>query len=72
MLGISVLDHPEFFAGERIERNDKTVEGMSDDLPLGVVQTAIDGVAASARDSQLVAVGLLHIVPDRLWLIRIG
>jgi len=43
MFGISVLDHPELFAGEGIERDDETVEGMSNDLALGIVQAAIDG-----------------------------
>src|SRR5690606_33212563 len=72
MLRISMLDGPQLLAGLGIERDDKTVKRVEDHLALGIVEAAVDGIAAGARNGRLVTVGRLHVVPDLLRIIRIA
>ena len=72
LLGIGMLDGPQFLAGLGVERDDEAVEGVEDHTAIRIVQTTVDGIAAGARNRRLVAVGLLHIVPDLLRVVRIA
>src|SRR6202012_318344 len=72
LVRVVVLDDPGLFAGLRVERDQPAVEGQVDDLAVAESTTAVDGVAASARNSRFITIGLLDVVPDFLWVVRVG
>ncbi len=72
LVRIGILHDPNFFAGLAVKSDDETVEGPVHELAVGIGTATIDGVAASARHSRLVTVGLLHVAPNLLRVVRIG
>src|SRR6185312_9226766 len=72
LLRVGVFDDPDFLAGLAVEGNHEAVEGAIHELAVGIGTTAVDGVAASARNSGLVTVSRLHVLPDRLRVVRIS
>ena len=63
-----MLDNPDFLAGLAVEGDQKAIEGTIHELAVGIGTATVDGVAASARHSELVTVGLLHVVPNSFGL----
>ena len=70
LVRVVVLDDPGLFAGLRVERDQPAVEGQVDDLAIAISTTAVDGVAAGARNSRFITIGLLDVVPDFLRVVR--
>src|SRR4029077_10447046 len=71
LLRESVLDNPDFLSGLAVEGNQEAVEGAVDELAVSIRTATVDGVAASARHSRFVTVGLLHVVPNLFRVVRI-
>src|SRR4029079_3113138 len=68
----SMLHDPELLAGSAVEGNHEAIEGAIDELAVGKGTATVHGVAASARHSRLVTVGLLDVVPDFFRVVRIS
>ena len=49
MIRVSVLDDPDFLAGDTIEGDDVTVQGAEHEFPVRVRQTTIHGIATGTR-----------------------
>ena len=56
---IAVLHRPDDRAGLRVERDERGVRLMQEDLAVGVGEAAVDGVAAHHRDDVGVLLGLV-------------
>ena len=62
--GIAVLHRPDDRAGLGVERDERRVRLMEEDLAVGIGQAAVDGVAAHHRDDVGILLGL--IFPENL------
>ena len=71
LLRVSILDDPSFLTGLAVKSNHETIESAINEFAIGIGAATVDGVAASARHSRLVTVGLLDVGPNLLRVVRI-
>ncbi len=66
------LDDPYLFAGLGVEGDEETIERVEENLAVGVVDAAVDDVAAGARRRRKIAIRPLVVGPDLDRVVRIG